>query len=147
MSIAEEYRLGAILKQSVIPVAIRLGKGHKLKVMLPYAEDNRRWLQQGTKSRPAWLSSEKMWRLPSNNFNSFVKRALDRYARLWVVQPYREHEVCAPACWNATGHECQCACMGANHGSQSGDGFFVVNETFAVRWGAEDVACRLMTLN
>ena len=146
MSTATDFRLDRILRQTDAPVVIRLGKAHRLRVLLPFADDNRLWLQQGMKSRPVWLRSEKRWDLPANHFNVFVRRALERYGRLWVVQPYKEHEVCAPACWNAVGHECQCSCMGANHGSQSGEGFFVVNDTFAVRYGNEHVACRLMTL-
>ena len=143
--LANIFQLTAVLNQTHTPVAIRRGKGHKLHVKLPFADDNRIWLQQGLKSRPNWLRADKVWELPNNHFNKFVERALEKFGRVYVIQPYREHETCAPACWNAVGHECQCSCMGANHGSGSSGGWFVVSETFAVRWGDEHMACRLMT--
>jgi hypothetical protein len=34
--------------------------------------------------------------------------------------------------------------MGANHGSGGGKGWFEVSETFAVRYGATKLACRLV---
>jgi hypothetical protein len=89
-------------------------------------------LQQGLKRDPVYQRDQKLWALPANAFNSLVRRLLDRFGRLYVIQPYQQQETCAPACWNAEGHECQCSCMGANHGSGNSDGYFVVSDTFAV---------------
>lgn len=114
-------------------MAIRLGKGHKLHVLVPYAADNRLWLQGDKRTSPKWLGEQKRWEMPQAWFNDLVNRALDRYRRIYVVQPHHEQEVCAPACWNAIGHECQCSCMGANHGSGQSGGWFVASDTFAVR--------------
>ncbi|MBK1792920.1 hypothetical protein JHL21_00235 [Devosia sp. WQ 349] len=144
MQVIEEDQLSRVMAQKTTPVAIRRGTGYKLHVQLPYAEDNRIWLQLGMKSAPKWLLSQRRWELPSTHFNTFVKRALDRYSRLYVIQPYAEQEVCAKQCWDAQGHECQCSCMGANHGSGNGDGYFEVTDTFAVRWQAQRMGCRLM---
>jgi hypothetical protein len=142
---SDEARLQWVLSQTFIPVAIRLGRGHKLQVRVPYASDNRIWLQGNKRNRPEWLPEKKRWQLPQSWFNDFVNNALQRYRRVYVVQPYQEQEVCAPACWNAVGHECQCSCMGANHGSGSSGGWFVASESFAVRWGPRHLACRLLT--
>nr|WP_244666072.1 hypothetical protein [Rhizobium ruizarguesonis] len=138
-------KLQWVLTQTGTPVAIRMGKGSKLQVRLPYAIDNKSWLRAGKRSIPDWLPNEKRWEIPQSWFNDFVNRALERYHRVYVVQPYHEHEVCAPACWNAVGHECQCSCMGANHGSGQSSAWFIASDTFAVRWGPRQLACRLLT--
>ena len=132
-----------IWAQSRIPVVLRRdGAGEQLRVRLPHDKSNRQWLQNGRpKSHGAiWFGDmdKRYWELPKAWFNDFVDRALVRYGRLYVIQPYREKEICAPACWNAVGHECQCSCMGYNHGSGNAEGFFEVSETFAVRWGARN---------
>lgn len=142
---ADAARLKWVLAQTSTPVAMRLGKGHKLLVKLPYALDNRHWLQAGRRTSPNWEPEAKHWELPQSWFNDLVNRTLDRYGKVYVVQPYREQEVCAPACWNAVGHECQCSCMGARHGSGASGGWFIASDTFAVRWGPRFLACRLVT--
>jgi len=141
---ADAARLKWVLDQKAVPVAWRLGKGHKLKIKVPYSPDNRVWLQDGKRTSPLWLSVQKQWELPNAWFNDFVNRALERYRKVYVVQPYREQEICAPACWNAQGHECQCACMGARHGSGGSGDWFVTSDTFATRWGDRHLACRLI---
>ena len=140
-------RFREVWQQSRIPVVIRQGTGHKLNVRLPFADDKRVWLKASHRTKPIWVNDGKYWELPQAWFNDFVQRGLRRYGRLYVIQPYVEKEVCAPACWNANGHECQCSCMGANHGSHGGGGWFVVSDTFAVRVSSSDMACRLMTLS
>ncbi|WP_176086918.1 hypothetical protein [Martelella sp. HB161492] len=133
-----------------IPIVVRSGiNGDKLTVRLPYHQSNRLWLHSlatGNR-RPSiqYAHLEKTWKLPLNWLNRFVDGALERYDRVYVVQPYREMEKCAPACRNAVGHECQCSCMGANHGAGDGGGWFDVSDTFAFRWGQQQVAIRLMT--
>jgi len=67
------------------------------------------------------------------------------YGKAYVVQPYREHEKCSPACQNARGHECQCSCMGLYQGQGNDGSWFDVSDTFATRWGEQVRACRLMT--
>ena len=74
-----------------------------------------------------------------------MERCLARYGKVYIVQSYREHEVCAPACWDAKGHECSCSCMGANHGmGNDGRGWTVISDTLAVRHGDEQLAVRLL---
>lgn len=143
----DEDKLKVIWNQSQIPVVLRRGgKGQLLRIRLPYAEDSRHWLQDGRRNRPDWISSGRYWETPKAWFNDFVKQALSKYGKLYIIQPYREQEICAPACMNAVGHECQCSCMGANHGSGSDGSWFEVSDTFATRWGRQHLACRLMAL-
>jgi hypothetical protein len=144
-----DAKLKSIWSQQSIPVILRRGgKGQKLRVRLPYVKDNRDWLRSGRRTSPAWLGdSRKYWEIPKNWFNDLVERALSKYKKVYVIQPYREQEKCAPACLNAVGHECQCSCMGANHGMGNDGSWFEVSDTFATRWGEQYLACRLMTLN
>lgn len=141
----QDKQLTIIWNQPRIPVVLRrTGKGERLRVRLPFANDNRSWLQSIGKSSPDWISEAKYWELPKLWFNSFVNAALRRYGKLYVIQPYRPQEKCAPACLNAVGHECECSCMGANHGAGNNGSWFEVTETFATRWGDLELACRLM---
>jgi len=140
-----DKRILEVWNQHLIPVILRRdGKGQRLRLRLPYSEDNRAWLQGGRRNSPKWIASEKYWGAPKAWFNDLVNQCLERYGRLYVIQPYREQEKCAPACWNAVGHVCQCSCMGANHGLGADGGWFEVSEAFATRWGELELACRLM---
>lgn len=139
-------KLKRVWGQEQTPVVLRrTGKGQRLRVRLPYAETNRQWLQNGRRTSPVWMPRKKYWELPKAWFNDFVERSLRQYGKVYVIQPYREQEKCAPACQNAIGHECQCSCMGSNHGAGNDGSWFVVSDTFATRWGNEEIACRLMT--
>lgn len=144
--VQEKTRLEKIWRQRGVPVCYRRGKGQTLLVRLPYAPDNQTWLRAGRHRKPNWcLPPKEYWDLPASWFNDLVNRSLSRWGRLYIIQPYQYHEVCAPACWHADGHECECSCMGANHGSQSPSGqWFVVSDSFAVLWGERTLACRLI---
>ena len=144
----DQQLLRGIWNQTQIPVALsRTGKGELPRVRLPYAQENRQWLQNGRRNSPAWIAKEKYWEIPKAWFNDFVNRALSKYGKVYIIQPYREQEKCSPACQNAVGHECQCSCMGQHHGMGNDGSWFEISETFATRWGPRVVACRLLTAN
>ena len=140
-------KLKMVWNQSSIPVVLRRGgKGQSLRVRLPKRPDNFEWLRNGQSIRPKWLADDQQWywELPKRWFSDFVNRALVRYGKVYIIQPYREQEVCARACMEATGHECQCSCMGANHGAGIDESWFEVSEAFAVRSREPELACRLL---
>jgi hypothetical protein len=138
-------KLIEVWNQQKIPVILRRGgKGQRLRLRLPYATDNRSWLKNERRNSPTWIEKGRYWETPKAWFNDFVERALDRFGRLYVIQPYREQQKCAPACLNAVGHVCECSCMGANHGAGNDGSWFEVSDTFATRWGNQQIACRLM---
>lgn len=142
---SELNRLRAAWNQTEIPIVLRRGgRGERLRIKLPFGVGNRDWLQNGRRVKPIWNARLRCWEIPKSWFNDFVNRSLGRYGRLYIVQPYREQEVCAPACMNALGHECQCSCMGANHGVGNDGSWFEVSESFATRWHGRELACRLM---
>jgi hypothetical protein len=140
-------KINNIWNQKQIPVILRrTGKGQQLRVRLPYNTMNRQWLRNGRKIAPDWIKEHKCWELPKAWFNDFVDRALTKYGKVYIIQPYREQEKCAPACQNATGHECQCSCMGQHHGAGNDGSWFEVSDTFATRWSDQELACRLLTM-
>ena len=135
----------AVWNQETIPVILRrTGSGELLRVRLPFAENNRQWLCDGRRTTPAWIASRKFWEIPKAWFDDFVNRALKDYGKVYVIQPYREQEKCSYSCQNAQGHECQCSCMGIYHGAGSDGSWFEVSDAFSTRWGARELACRLM---
>ena len=134
-----------VWNQRRIPVVLRrMGQGQLLRARLPYAKSNHQWLRNGRAIAPIWISEGKYWELPKAWFNNFIERAFAKYGSVYVIQPYRPQEKCAPACKNATGHECECSCMGRYHGVDNDGTWFEVSETFAFRWGDLQLACRLM---
>lgn len=142
-----EDKIRKVWNQPTIPVVLRRGgKGQSPRVRLPYADDNRAWLRNERRTSPDWIANQRYWEIPKSWFNDFVQRALLKYGQVYIVQPLRDQEVCAPACMNALGHECQCSCLGANHGAGNDNSWFEVSETFATRWGEQHLACRLMKL-
>ena len=139
--------LSTVWRNGRIPVIARPGgTGKRLLARLPYSELNRLWLTSIRYTvQPTWLREDKAWELPKSWLNQFVAAALLRYGRLYIIQPYREDEICAPACWNARGFECECSCMGANHGEGEQEGYYEVSETLAIKIGPTQWASRLLT--
>jgi hypothetical protein len=139
--------LKKVWDQKERPVVLRRAKkGQRLRIRIPFSHDNFEWLKNGRRISPIWVNKFRCWELPKAWFNDLVERALVRYGWLYIVQPYREQEKCSPACLNASGYECQCSCMGAYHGAGNDGSWFEVSDTFATRWGDQQLACRLLTM-
>ena len=146
--ISARARISAIWNQTTIPVVLRKEGSNPVQVRLPYAQNNRTWLQAGRRNKPKWLQDKKRWEVPKSWFEDLVRACLDRYQKVYVVQLHQEQQKCAPACWNAKGFHCECSCMGENHGSGQPDGnWHEVSETFAFQWEESMYACRLITKN
>lgn len=133
----------AIWNNGAVPVILRRGGSQPIRLRLRYADDNRNWLRDGWRKRvPEWIARGKYWELPASRFNDIVVMFLERFGSVYIIQPYRQKEVCATSCMKAEGFVCQCSCMGANHGSGVTGGWLEVSEAFALRYGAAKLACR-----
>lgn len=146
---SRDPRLRQIWNQREIPVILRrTGNGERLRLRLPgelsSTIDDRRWLRNARRMLPHWKRQGSYWEIPKKWFNDFVERCLKRFGHVHIIQPFRETEVCARPCMEATGHECQCSCMGANHGAGMDGSWFEIGEAFAVRSGSPKLACRLL---
>lgn len=140
--------LNIIWGQNRIPVIYRRGTGFQLLLKLPYMEANRSWLKNHRRNNPKWNQIKKTWEIPSAWFNDTVERSLKRWGKVYIIQPISHQEICAPACWNAQGHECQCSCLGKNHGASNPYGrWYVVSEAFATKYYSRELACRLLITN
>lgn len=134
-----------IWNNGTVPIVIRRGGTQPIRLRLRFAKGNRKWLKKDSrKKEPYWDQAGKYWELPASRFNEIVEMLLDRFGRVYIIQPYREKEVCARSCMEAEGFECECSCMGANHGSGIDNSWFEVSDTFAVRYGGTKLACRLL---
>ena len=141
-----ERSAAAIWRQTAIPVIYRPGKGHPLLVKFPWGEDNGVWLRGERQRRPQWNDQWRCWEVPLAWINDTVRRFIFRFGHTYLIQPYREKEICAPACWYAHGFECECSCMGKNHGDGRPDGkWYVKAETLAIRWKERKLSCQLIT--
>lgn len=140
-----EKKAAEVWKQKTVPVIYRPGGNRPLMIKFPYAPDNGDWLQHDHRQKPQWNKQFKCWETPKSWFEDVAVRLLHRFGRVYIIQPFRVQEKCAPACWNARGLECECSCMGAHHGSGNPPGrWHVVSETFAVQWQGREYACRLI---
>jgi hypothetical protein len=141
----EEYRKAKeVWHNGKIPVVLRR-ESKPTRIRIPKFPNDEEWLRSGSrKKKPRWDLQGKYWELPASRFNELVKMILHRFGKLYIIQPYREKEVCARACMEANGFECQCSCMGRNHGNAHSGGWFEVSDAFAVRFGDKRVACRLI---
>jgi len=136
-------QINEVWNQNNIPVIYRREIGPVL-LRIPYKEGNRNWLQNNRRNKPVWNKEEKYWEIPKAWFNDTVERGLTRFNKIYIIQPHRVSEICAPACWNAKGFECNCSCLGNNHGAHQPENFFVVSDSFAFIWGGSELACRLL---
>src|SRR5688572_9422734 len=116
-----------IFKQNSSPVIYRPSTG-KLWVKIPYDRKDTvdpsrySWLSSLLPQYPQWFPLWKSWIVPRKHFDFITKQLLQIFKMVIVLQHYREKEVCAPACWNARNLECNCSCLGANHGAGHPDG-------------------------
>jgi hypothetical protein len=134
-----------IWRQPNIPVVFRRERPAPLLVKVPFAVGNMDWLRDDQTRKPVWDGKYKAWEIPQAWFDRTIRLCLRRYANCYVVQLLREKQVCAAACWDAQGMHCECSCMGANHGSGQPSGrWYEVDETFAVSWGVQKYAVRLL---
>lgn len=132
-------------RQGKVPVVFRRERPAPLLVKIPFATNNKEWIRDDQTRKPVWDAEHKAWEVPRAWFERTVKLCLRRYRSCYVVQLHRERQVCAPACWDALGLDCECSCMGENHGGGKPAGrWYELDETFAVSWGVQRYAVRLL---
>lgn len=136
-----------IWAQTRVPVVYRSGeRGTPLLVKLPYRRDNYAWLRGEHARKPKWDPERKYWTVSNAWFDELTGRLAGRYGTVYVIQPHRPMEKCAPACWNAAGIDCSCSCLAVNHGSgHPGARWYEISESLAVMWRDRELYWRLLT--
>jgi len=141
----QDPKLREIWFQQKIPVVYHPGRSERLLVRLPYAADNQVWLKGQHRNKPKWNPEHKRWEIPKSWFEDVAKRAMVKYGCVYVIEPFRVQKKCAPACWNAKGLECDCSCMGQNHGTGDPSGrWYVISDALAVNWGPRQYSYKLL---
>lgn len=139
--------LESIWRQSRFPALFRRGVGFKLWVRIEQSHENYELIKIN-RSIPQWIEKKVCYEVPADWFDKLVPILLRKFNFLYIIQPYREREECAPSCKSAKGHECDCPCLGRYHGAgYSGNGWFEVSEAYEVRWGELRWGCRLLKSN
>lgn len=139
--------LDSVWRDSPHPAIFRRGKGFKLWVRLDQSKENYDLIKIN-RSIPRWIDKKVCYEVPADWFDKLVPILLRTHNFLYIIQPYREREECAPKCKSAVGHECDCPCLGRFHGAgYSGNGWFEVSDAYEVRWGEKRWGCRLLKSN
>ncbi len=138
-----EKSVASIWGNRMIPVIGAPHRRGELRVRIPFSRTNRMFLRVGA-IWPSWNKRDKCWDLPRAHLDRVARRIVGVYGSVYVIQTRRDTETCAPACWNADGLECECACNGASHGSANDDGWYVVSDSFACKSGDKHHAVRLL---
>ena len=147
----DAVRLRKIWNNRTVPVILRRANGRpRLRVPCNWkspfdVHKKRQSIQRNRRTIPDTNWQQRYWEVPKAWFDDLVRQFVTEHGQLYVIQPFREQEICASQCWNAKGHECQCSCMGANHGQGKSGSWLEVSDTFATRWGEQHLACRLIT--
>ncbi|GEM_PF-566510 len=145
ISARDNQQLREVWNQRAIPVVFRRGPGEGLMIRMPYSSQNREWIKAEHRREPNWNMKFRCWETPRSWFDDLVTRFLRKFGKVYVIQAFREQQKCAPACWNATGFDCECSCMGQNHGSGNPAGcWHIVSDTFAIEWSERQYSCRLI---
>lgn len=128
------------------PVVLLSNGMDPLRVRLPFRPDNRTWLSAGHRSKIHYVSADRCWLVPRAWLKETIKRVLSRFGRVYVIQSFNRYQRCAPKCCDAKSISCRCSCLGENHGSRNPlNHWFVISETYAIRWQGEERSCRLLT--
>jgi hypothetical protein len=97
---------------------------------LPYVKDNRQWLRHTVRVRSPQYAKLK-WTLPRNCLARLVHAAIDRYGQVDLYRDMRALSKCDRRCQRAQGYDCDCSCLGVNHGQESA-GWVAVGESTLV---------------
>ncbi|MEU1418360.1 hypothetical protein [Kitasatospora sp. NPDC005751] len=90
----------------------------RIKVRLPYAVGNRAWIHSilGDLTRPEWNREDKSWDISRQHMRTLVEALAERFGSVDVTIDFRTNSRCDDRCRDAEGDDCDCQCMGENHG-------------------------------
>lgn len=73
--------------------------------------------EQGLKIEYVWEGSDGKIYQETNSILRFICECGAKRIALLVIGKYNESKKCDGRCLAATGHQCECACKGKNHGA------------------------------
>ncbi|MGW4910805.1 endonuclease domain-containing protein [Streptomyces sp. NPDC004270] len=101
---------------------------------IPPRKGNRSWLHETVGIRSPKLDDDR-WKLPRSCLVRLVTAAIDRYGYIVLWRDMSKLSQCTRACLEATGVECQCACLGAHHGQDAAGWFERVGDAVVAEQG------------
>lgn len=138
--------------QSAVPVILRRKKkdGHnpKLRIRIPSQSGAYEILKGRNKHNhnPRFDEKGKYWELAYDRLDEMVKILAIHFGSVILMQPIRHKQVCARTCMEAQGFECECSCLGENHGSQNmNSSWYEVYDTYAVKYGEEEISLKVIS--
>ena len=107
----------------------------RIAIWLPYAEGTRAWLRKvcGPGTRPEFDRERKAWLVARPHFRKVVDALARRCGTVLVITDHTVRHACGSRCWNAEGDECECECLGDNHGGGLHLGWHQVGADMAIR--------------
>lgn len=139
-------------QQFEIPVIVRTrkreGKNPRLRIRLPNHPDPFALLKGPNKNNrnPIELQKQHYWEIAYGRLNEIVETLAKTFGQVILIQPVREKLVCARKCVEASGFECECSCLGENHGSQHMDSaWYEIDDTYAVSHGEEYASLKIIS--
>lgn len=106
----------------LVPAEITRPVHGNLIIRMPYAKDNRTWLNKiaGRDAGVAFNKDTKTWTVKRTRFERMIEALAARWGMVEVTQFGSSQSKCVSACWNGNPDrvwECECSCAGSNHGS------------------------------
>lgn len=97
-----------------IPTVYRPAGSGRITVRMPYALGNRAWIHHnlGSGIHPVWNTTDKRWELARNHLRATVEALVERFGIVDVVID----SYAVTRCRDAVGDDCDCQCVGENHG-------------------------------
>lgn len=101
-----------------IPTVHRPAGTGRLSVRMPFAPGNRAWIHDrlGDRMRPDWNRTAKQWEISRQHLRAVVEALVERFGVVEVVIDTRATNRCDTRCRDAEGDDCDCQCLGENHG-------------------------------
>lgn len=111
------------MAQITVPRVVLPVRG-RIFVRMPYRKGNRDWIKQvtGKKTRPDWNRDRQRWEISRAHLGIILKALLFRFDVVDFFREYKTTQRCDIRCLSATGHDCECSCMGKHHGSKASGG-------------------------
>jgi hypothetical protein len=110
---------------------------------MPYELGNRAWIHQelGYQIRPEWNRTARRWEIARQHMRTVVEALAERFGIVEVTIDFRTTSRCDSRCRDAEGDECDCQCVGENHGGAAyWRNWVEVGETTLVAAGG--ISCR-----
>lgn len=90
----------------------------RIRVRMPYQVGNRAFIHRtlGSMVRPDWNRLENQWEIARQHMRDVVEALAERFGVVEVTIDFRSTSRCDIRCRDAEGDDCDCQCLGENHG-------------------------------